>query len=529
VQPVLAVVRRHPAAIAAGVLAVVAIAWLRLAGLGDRPMHHDESLDAWFSWRLATGQGYEYDPVYHGPLRIILTAGIFKVFGAGDLTARLLTATCGLALLATPLLIRRTLGRAGTIAAVIALAISPSLVYFARFGREDTPFVLAATVCSLAIVEYLRQPRAWLPPLIGISAAVAATLKESVFITAFIIVTYLVAIVVREQLRQPRTRWRDRPFARRVAAVGASPWWWALSLFLIIFVVSYTVFFTDLPGLWRGMFGGLRYWLGQHGVNRGSQPPSFYAFLVGGYEWPLLVLGAIGAVVALRRPSVVSAFLVWSTVAHAVIYTWAGERYPWLVVHMLVPLCLLAGLGVGCLWDAAGRVVRIVTTGALVAAAAWLGWTAVRTSHVDAIEPTELLVAVQSTDDVTAVVDRLQGLEQQLGDRRDPRIHVDSDAAGAWPLGWYLRDVEGVGYLSLADGPTGEFDALVISERNVGDLRLDPERHEVQRFSLRANWLPDYANGTPARWWDWFLHREVWNPPSDEWMWLVIDRQALDS
>ena len=157
---------------------MAAILWLRLAALGARPMHHDESLDAWFSWRLSTGQGYEYDPVYHGPLRIILTAGVFRVFGTSDVTARLLTATCGLALLATPLLVRRALGRVSTVAAIVALAISPSLVYFARFGREDMPFALAATVASLGIVEYLRQPRPWLPPLSGVSAAAAATCHE---------------------------------------------------------------------------------------------------------------------------------------------------------------------------------------------------------------------------------------------------------------------------------------------------------------------------------------------------------------
>ena len=509
-----------------GVVALAAVAWLRLAGLGDRPMHHDESLDAWFSWRLATGQGYEYDPVYHGPLRIILTAGIFKVFGAGDLTARLLAAVCGLALLATPLLIRRTLGRAGTVGAMIALALSPSLVYFARFGREDTPFVLASTVCTLCVVEYLRQPRAWLPPVIGISAAAAATIKESFFITAFIMVTFLLAVVVHQWRRQPDVRWRDRPMAKRLAAVGSSPWWWALSAFLIVFLLSYTVFFTDLAGLWRGTFGGLRYWLTQHDVNRSAQPAGFYAVLLGAYEWPLVLLAGLGTFVALRRPTVVTLFLVWSAVSHAVIYTWAGERYPWLLVHLLVPMGLLAGLAVGWLWAQRATTVRVVAGAALAATAAWMAWTSVSTSHLEPTDPSELLVAVQATDDVRTVVDELTALEERLGEERDPRIQIDNGSSGAWPLGWYLRDVAGVNFVTMADGQTGEFDALVIEERNVHDLRLDPARHEVIRFSLRANWLPDYDNGTPSRWLGWLLHREMWNPPADEWMWLVIDRQA---
>ncbi|MEZ5298574.1 MAG: hypothetical protein R2697_20545 [Ilumatobacteraceae bacterium] len=75
---------------AVAVLAAAAVVAIRLWRLGARALHHDESLDAWWSWRLATGQGYEYDPAYHGPLRIIVTAGAYMVFGTSDTVARLL-------------------------------------------------------------------------------------------------------------------------------------------------------------------------------------------------------------------------------------------------------------------------------------------------------------------------------------------------------------------------------------------------------------------------------------------------------
>ena len=47
---------------------------LRLIDLGDKPFHHDESLHAWFAWQLVTGDGYHYDPVYHGPVQFYLIA-----------------------------------------------------------------------------------------------------------------------------------------------------------------------------------------------------------------------------------------------------------------------------------------------------------------------------------------------------------------------------------------------------------------------------------------------------------------------
>ena len=68
------------------ILAIIALT-LRLLFLGERPFHHDESLDAWFSLRFLNGEYNGYDPVYHGPLRFYLTAAIFWLFGITDITA----------------------------------------------------------------------------------------------------------------------------------------------------------------------------------------------------------------------------------------------------------------------------------------------------------------------------------------------------------------------------------------------------------------------------------------------------------
>ena len=53
------------------VLVAVALG-LRLYDLGDRPFHHDESQDAYFSWVLWTKGDYKYMPILHGPLRFYL-------------------------------------------------------------------------------------------------------------------------------------------------------------------------------------------------------------------------------------------------------------------------------------------------------------------------------------------------------------------------------------------------------------------------------------------------------------------------
>ena len=62
-------------------------------------------------------------------------------------------------------------------------------------------------------------------------------------------------------------------------------------------------------------------------------------------EWPVLIFGAIGAVSLWRRWPIFAAFLVWDFVVSLVVYSWAGEKFAWLVLHPLLPLVLLAGVG----------------------------------------------------------------------------------------------------------------------------------------------------------------------------------------
>ena len=148
------------------VLVAVALA-LRLYDLGDRPFHHDESQDAYFSWVLWTKGDYKYMPILHGPLRFYLTAGIFSLFGDSDFTARLAPALMGTSMVAMPYFLREQLGHVAAFTAAVLLAIGPSYLYFSRFAREDI-YVAAISFALLVVVfRFLDRPRFWGPPAIG--------------------------------------------------------------------------------------------------------------------------------------------------------------------------------------------------------------------------------------------------------------------------------------------------------------------------------------------------------------------------
>src|SRR5262249_3256543 len=75
----------------------------RFYHLGERPLHHDESIHAFQSYTLAKDGTWWYDPAYHGPFLYYANALIYKIVGlphVTNATARFLPAVFGLILIA---------------------------------------------------------------------------------------------------------------------------------------------------------------------------------------------------------------------------------------------------------------------------------------------------------------------------------------------------------------------------------------------------------------------------------------------
>ena len=138
--------------------------------------------------------------------------------------------------------------------------------------------------------------------------------------------------------------------------------WQALRLpilvFVVIFVLLFTTFFTNPKGLYTGSIGAVSYWLAQQPVQRGSQPWYYYIFLMPFYELIPYFIGipAVGYYVyrgARRRLGGAEgggywvSYLVYWACTTFVIYSWAGEKMPWLLVHPTVPLLLISAQVIG--------------------------------------------------------------------------------------------------------------------------------------------------------------------------------------
>jgi uncharacterized protein (TIGR03663 family) len=497
-------------------LLLLAALAVRLIALGDRPFHHDESQDAYFSYVFRTTGDYAYDPLLHGPLRFYLTALAYLLFGDSDFTARLAPALMGLIMVPLPYGLRREIGRGGAFAAGALLAFGPTFLYFSRFAREDI-YVACITLALLVVTfRFLAMPRRHQPALIGALLALSFATKETTFITVFVAGTFLLVALAVQRARAGA--WREVGLVRTVASVGWTPWISGLAAFVAVFTILFTTFLTHPHGLVDGVYTGLKYWLGQHHVHRGGEPPGFYLVVLGGEEWPVLALGAVGAVAAFRRPTLLRLFLVWDFVVSLAVYSWAGEKFAWLVMHPLLPLVLLAGLGIQAIWAARGRWPGRLGAALAVVALAYSGVASFWVNAVHRADPRELLVSTQSSEEVKRVAEGIVARAERSP--RPLRVTVDAAGGASFPYAWYFRHLD-AGYpdLSVA-GDLPPSDVAILTDASRERLRPARAGYRERPFSFRVWWVRDYGALTPGSAWAWLTRRDPWSPTGGMREWL---------
>jgi len=532
-----------------GGLVVVAFV-LRIWDLGARPFHHDESQDAYFSYTFFKDFGsYEYNPLLHGPLRFYLTALNYKLFGgASDFTARLAPACMGTIAVGLPYLLRHQLGRVAAFAAAVILAVGPTYLYFSRFAREDIYLAAITLALIVAAFRFLRRPTTPTLCLVTGLVALAYATKESGIVMAGIGGLYfLAAIAVQGTLaRQRGGRFGDGEVLRAVKSVGWAGWVYALATMLVVYGAMFTVFFTQTActttasashparatSCMNAIVYGLQYWTDQQDVARGGDQAWLYFSIVFGEEWPALLLGAVGAVFAFRRPTTLRLFLVWFFVGTAAFYSWGSERFAWLALHPLLPLILLAGLGVQCLWGLRSRIARGAAMVAVALGAIYMVAASYSANAEQGADPRSLLVSTQSSVQVKQVADQVARLDREARAAGRPplTITVDSGEGATFPYAWYFRDMQ-VGYIDMTtDGYVPSSQVLIMTEQARDKLKPELAAYDGRKFDFRVWWIKDYTKKfSTSAWWEWFTERKAWSPTGGmkEWFYLRRDVGAL--
>jgi DNA-binding beta-propeller fold protein YncE len=145
-------------------------------------------------------------------------------------------------------------------------------------------------------------------------------------------------------------------------------WWRYDIVFYGIYVVFFTTFFTNTTGLLTGPIGSLGHWLEQQGERRGGQPDYYYALiLLPIYEFLSIFGSVLAFILGIRRRSFwtynpsgnsqqineeqnefgdnsrsapMPAIFLYFSIMSLIAYSLAGEKMPWLTLHISFPLLL---------------------------------------------------------------------------------------------------------------------------------------------------------------------------------------------
>src|SRR5574340_1167960 len=151
--------------------------------LGDRVMSHDEVNHVVPSYDLFTGNGYRHDPMTHGPFQFHAVSLSYFLFGDNDVAARTPAALFSIATVAFVLFaFRKYLGRVGTLIAGLLFTISPYLLFYGRYTRNEAFVALYAVVTIYAVLRYLENGKVSSLYLLTIATAMHYATKETSFI-----------------------------------------------------------------------------------------------------------------------------------------------------------------------------------------------------------------------------------------------------------------------------------------------------------------------------------------------------------
>lgn len=479
---------------------------LRVWDLGSRAFHHDESIHGWFTFQLAYHGQYVYDPIYHGPVQYYAVAAAFLLLGDSDLTARLPAALGGTGLVAMAMLLRARFGRRAALAAGILLAVSPSLLYYTRFCREDVWSLLGTFGLFLWLDRWWRTRRVSDLALAAVWGAVAFASKENFYVLGALMVPSVLAAVWEPGKgfpAIPKLRALLDLLERHGAAIAG-----ALLLFFTLSEVAYT-FFLVHPESGNPVFQAVSYWWGQHKAERVGGPRTYHLPRILQYELAIVLPALVLVAARARRLGAAERFVAALSVSSVAMYAWLGEKTPWLIVHQLLPFVPLAGVA----WAAlcASRL-RALLVAAPAFAATFLSalslsfWNPLLSpAHPRA----ESLVFTQTSPELMPVVAEVL---RAGAAGENPAAAVSGEAV--WPLSWYLRRQP----VHWALPNAGERPpVVVVDEAKVLEAqRVLGGGYEAETVPLRVWWIPETSlsplRPTPRELLDYLFTRRPWNP-----------------
>jgi uncharacterized protein (TIGR03663 family) len=486
-------------------LLLLAVA-LRLTALGSRAFHHDESIHGWFEHDLAQNGVYKYDPVYHGPVQYFMVAATFRLLGDSDFTARLPAALGGVGLVALAILLRTRFGRGAAFASGVLLAVSPNLLYFTRFCREDVWSLLGTFGLFLWLDRWWRTRRVSDLGLAAVWGAVAFASKENFYVLGALMGPSVLAAVWEPGKGFPafaKIRSLLDVLERHGAAILG-----AVFLFFTLSEVAYTFFLVHTDS-GNPVVLAISYWWGQHKVERVGGPRTYYLPRILQYEFAIVLPALAWIALRWRRFGPAERFLATLALTSVAMYAYLGEKTPWLLLHQILPFVPLAGAAWAALCTSRVRAAAVAAPVGVATLLSTLSLSFWNPLLSPALPRAESVVFTQTSPELMPVVAEITRFARTGA---DPAAAVFGEAV--WPLSWYFRRLP-IYWAMPNAGSRPPF--LVVDDTKVDEAqKLVGGDYVARLIPLRVWWIPEVSRDplhpTPRELLTYLFTRRPWTP-----------------
>ncbi len=456
-----------------GLMATTLIAAaLRLPNLAHRPMHADEAVNAHKFGQLLEQGDYRYDPQeYHGPTlyyATLLSARLTGVSTYQDTTAGMLRrvpAIASLLMVAMLFLVIRELSPGVAIISALLAAVSPAFVYYGRYYIHESLLVCFTSGFILTMVRLWRSGYWPWAILAGICLGLMHATKESFLIISFalLIAGGISFYLTPEQNAKPG---RKNLF-KNICII--------LLVATLVSITFYSSFFTHLEGV-KDAFAAYGNYL--HDLPQRTDhvhPWYYYLYLLTwnssdtGIIWTegfILISAVVGfiALVKKRAPFahiVFLRFIAIYTLIVLIIYAAIPYKTPWCLLGFHWGLIIMAGTGWIALWRwLPSKIVRLAILLTLILGTGHLAWQAYAANFRYDCDPDNPYAYAPTSGDVDILMQRLGDAVKTSPEGYRLRMNIIS-ADNYWPLPWYLRSFERVGWYNTMDEMNAPADIII--------------------------------------------------------------------
>lgn len=439
---------------------------VRLPRLDERPMHTDEAVNAYITGQLLAGDSFQYDPEdRHGPtlylaaLPVVRSAGAQNLAEMKEVQVRLVPVIFSVLIVLLLAVVASQIGFIAALVTALFFAAAPLPVFYSRYFIHEMLFIAGSIGFALAAWRTVERKSLRAAIAMGACAAWMLACKETALLhfAAFAVPAVWWIWIRRSDLTRRSARW----------SVLLKPALIALVSFGVIVLALYTWGGKN----WQGPADLIRSIprFAQRAGGEGHEKPFWYYFVLltgGGFGAGLFALAIPALVQAARTGSSrlfnVSAgttdtrnlalqLLALYALAIFAAYCVIPYKNPWLALNLWIVLALLAGAGFQLLWFRFAKLP--VRTGLVISLAVLLAGSGFETKKWvfrNSSSERNPYAYAHTVEDILGLQDRIAKLAADANNS-DAKIAVI--ASDPWPLPWYLRKFQHVGYYQLSQTP----------------------------------------------------------------------------